>query len=154
MQLDRFNETIHTKLIAIMGLMITFLTPIAGILIIILFLIIIDTATGIWKAKKLGQMLISVTLSGIIAKIFTYYLTIIMIFGLDHFLINDILQIWLPQHMLFTKFICLIIASVEIFSIEENYRQVKGVGFWTLFQKLTRTIKKGIDELKDSGLKR
>ena len=76
-----------TKLMAII---LSFFLPIVGILILIAASVILDTITGIWKAKKLKQPITSRRLSAIISKILLYEATVMLFFAIDKFLLNDI----------------------------------------------------------------
>ena len=75
------------KLLAIIG---AFFLPISGILFLVGFLILIDTITGIWKAKKLKQPITSRKLSAIVSKLALYECAVIMLFCIDFWILDAI----------------------------------------------------------------
>ena len=114
-------------------------------------LILADTATGIWKAKHLKQEITSRKLSAIISKILLYELCVILFFLIDYFILNDIVLTVFSVPLMLTKVLALILASIEIQSISENWRIVKGVNLWQSAKLLfTRAIdiKNDINKLK------
>jgi len=90
-------------------------------------LILIDTMTGIWKAKKLGEKITSRKLSSIISKLALYEVTVIMFFLIDKFILNDIILTFFSVPFMLTKVVALVLASIEVMSINENYKSVKQI---------------------------
>lgn len=128
-----------------------FLAPITGIMITVGVCILADTAMGIWKAKKLKQPVTSRKLSQIISKMFLYQMTVVLIFLVDNFILNDIIQTFFTVPLMATKVVALTLISIELYSIDENFRAVKKKGFWDYFKELTaraKDIKNEIDPLK------
>jgi len=144
--LQKALENHMTKII--LGLM-AFLAPIQGILITVGVLILSDTIIGIWKARKLKETISSRKLSQIISKMFLYEGTIILFFMIDKFMLGDILQQFFAVEFLLTKVVALVLASIEVFSMDENYRAVRTYGLWHAFKKLVGRAKDVKDELKD-----
>jgi hypothetical protein len=136
----------------ILAMLMAFFAPIQGIMFTVGFLIICDTIIGIWKAKKLGEKITSRGLSKIISKMFLYEGTIIMFFLIDKFILGDILFRLISIEWLLTKVVALVLASIEIFSIDENYRAVKKYGLWHAFKRLVARSKDVKAELKDFDL--
>jgi hypothetical protein len=128
-----------------------FLAPITGIMITVAVCIAADTVMGIWKAKKLKQEVTSRKLSQIISKMFLYQMTVMLIFCVDTFILNDIIQQFFTVPLLATKIVALTLISIELFSIDENFKAVKKKGFWDYFKELTaraKDIKDETDKLK------
>ena len=137
-----------TRLFMIIG---AFLAPIQGIMITVGICILADTIMGIWKAKKLKQLVTSRKLSQIISKMFLYQMTVMLIFCVDKFILNDIIQTFFTVPLLATKIVALTLISIELFSIDENFKAVKNKGFWDYFKDLTsraKDVKDNIDTLK------
>jgi hypothetical protein len=114
-------------------------------------LICIDTFTGIWKAKKLGDKITSRKLSSIISKLGLYELTVIMFFLIDKFILNDILLTFFSVPFMLTKVVALVLASIEVMSINENYKIVKGIDLWQSMKLLfarAKDIKEDLNKLK------
>ena len=137
------------KLLAVLS---TLFAPIQGIMFTVGFLIIADTIVGVWKAKKLGEKITSRGLSRIISKMFLYEGTIIMFFLIDKYILGDILFRFFSIEWLLTKVVALVLASIEVFSIDENYRAVKQFGLWHAFKRLVARGKDIKSELKDFDL--
>jgi hypothetical protein len=129
--------------------LIAFLAPIQGILITVGVLILADTILGVWKARKLKEKISSRKLSQIISKMFLYEGTIVLFFMIDKFILGDILQQFFAVEYLLTKVVALVLASIEVFSMDENYRAVRTYGLWHAFKKLVGRARDVKSELKD-----
>lgn len=139
--------TIQTKWISLLGIVLTFFMPITGMVLAVGFSIFLDTITGIWKSRKNGVPISSRKLSAVISKMFLYQLTIILFFLIDWFILNDILKSIFTTELLLTKVLSLVLISIEIVSINENYKAVRGIDLWLSLKKLLSRAK----ELKDDA---
>jgi len=151
LQLYLLLYTIKNSALKLLTICFSFFLPISGILGLLFALILSDTATGIWKAKHLKQEITSRKLSAIISKILLYELCVILFFLIDYFILNDIVLTVFSVPLMLTKVLALILASIEIQSISENWRIVKGVNLWQSAKLLfTRAIdiKNDINKLK------
>ena len=135
-----------TKLMAII---LSFFLPIVGILILIAASVILDTITGIWKAKKLKQPITSRRLSAIISKILLYEATVMLFYAMDKFLLNDIVISFFSIELLTTKILALTMVSIEVISINENYKQVKGIDLWASLKNLFARAKEVTSDFKN-----
>lgn len=135
-----------TKLMAII---LSFFLPIVGILILIAASVILDTITGIWKAKKLKQPITSRRLSAIISKILLYEATVMLFFAMDKFLLNDIVISFFSIELLTTKILALTMVSIEVISINENYKAVKGIDLWASLKNLFARAKEVTSDFKN-----
>ncbi len=135
-----------TKLMAII---LSFFLPIVGILILIAASVILDTITGIWKSKKLKQPITSRRLSAIISKILLYEATVMLFFAMDKFLLNDIVMQFFSIDLLTTKILALTMVSIEVISINENYKQVKGIDLWASLKNLFARAKEVTSDFKN-----
>lgn len=145
-----FNQ-VHEKLFQIALMIATLFAPIQGIMITVGLTIFADTALGLWKAKKLGEKIISRKLARVITKMLLYQTTIALFFLIDKFILGDILASLFSIKFLLTKIIALVLASIEVFSMDENIRAVKGTGLWHAFKKLTgvaKAVSKDLQEIK------
>lgn len=135
----------------VMMIIAAFLAPIQGIMITVGICILADTVMGIWKAKKLKEKVTSRRLSAIISKMFLYQATVVLIFAVDKFILNDIIQQFFTVPLMATKLVALTLISIELFSIDENFKAVKKKGFWDYFKELSaraKDIKDETDKLK------
>ena len=150
-QLSLLILSIQSKLLTLISICFAFFLPISGILIMIGVLISIDTFTGIWKANKVKDKITSRKLSSIISKLALYEITVIMFFLIDKFILNDIILTFFSVQLMLTKIVALVIASIEVMSINENYKVVKGIDLWQSMKLLfarAKDIKDDLNKLK------
>ena len=146
-QLSLLILSIQSKLLTLISICFAFFLPISGILIMIGVLISIDTITGIWKANKLGDKITSRKLSSIISKLALYEITVIMFFLIDKFILNEIILTFFSVPFMLTKVTALVLASIEVMSINENYKIVKGIDLWQSMKLLFARAKDIKDDL-------
>ena len=132
-----------------MAIISAFFMPICGILILIFSAVILDTITGIWKAKKTNQSVTSRKLSAIISKILLYEATVMLFYAMDKFLLNDIIISFFSIELLTTKVLALVLVSVEIISINENFKAVKGLDLFASLKNLFARAKEVTSEFKN-----
>jgi hypothetical protein len=150
-QLSLLILSIQSKLLTLISICFAFFLPISGILIMIGVLISIDTITGIWKANKLGEKITSRKLSSIISKLALYEITVIMFFLIDKFILNEIILTFFSVPFMLTKIVALVLSSIEVMSINENYKVVKGIDLWQSMKLLfarAKDIKEDLNKLK------
>ena len=150
-QLSLLILSIQSELLTLISICLAFFIPISGILIMIGVLIAIDTFTGIWKANKLNEKITSRKLSSIISKLALYEITVIMFFLIDAFILNDIILTFFSVPFMLTKVTALVLASIEVMSINENYKVVKGIDLWQSMKLLfarAKDIKDDINKIK------
>lgn len=149
-QLNILLHTLHTKWLSLMSIIIAFLMPISGLLFLVGFVIILDTITGVWKSIKNKVPITSRGLSAIISKMLLYEVTVVLFYMIDHFILNGIIKQFFSVDLLCTKVLSLILISIEVMSINENYKAVKGLDLWQAMKNLfarAKEIKKEVDEI-------
>ncbi len=132
-----------------MAIILSFFLPIVGILILIAASVILDTITGIWKAKKLKQPITSRRLSAIISKILLYEATVMLFYAMDYFLLNDIVISFFSIELLTTKILALVLVSIEVISINENYRAIYQKDLWDALKNLFARAKEVTSDFKN-----
>ena len=132
-----------------MAIILSFFLPIVGILILIAASVILDTITGIWKAKKLKQPITSRRLSAIISKILLYEATVMLFYAMDKFLLNDIVISFFSIELLTTKVLALVLVSIEVISINENYRAIYQKDLWDALKNLFARAKEVTSDFKN-----
>ena len=143
--------TANNSLLKLITICFSFFLPISGILGLLLVLILADTATGIWKAKHQKQQITSRKLSAIISKLLLYELTVILFYLIDYFILNQIILTFFSVPLMLTKVLALILASIEIMSINENYKAVKSIDLWQSAKLLfarAKEVKDNLNKLK------
>jgi len=151
LQLSILLSSIQKSSLQLLAVVSTFFLPITGILFLIGFAILVDTITGIWKAKKLGIPITSRKLSAIISKLMLYEVAVILFYLIDSFILNDIILTFFSVPLMLTKILSLVLVSIEVISISENYKAVKGIDLWQAMKLLfarARDIKQDIDTIK------
>jgi hypothetical protein len=146
LQLYLLLYTIKNSALKLLTIICSFFLPISGILGLLFALILADTATGIWKAKHQKHKITSRKLSAIISKLLLYELCVILFFLIDYFILNDIILVFFSVPLMLTKVLALVLASIEIMSVSENWRIVKGVN---LFQSAKLLFTRAIDIKND-----
>ena len=151
LQLSILLSSIQKSSLQLLAVVSTFFLPITGILFLIGFSIVIDTITGIWKSKKLGVPITSRKLSAIISKLMLYEVAVILFYLIDRFILNDIILTFFSVPLMLTKILSLVLVSIEVMSISENYKAVKGIDLWQAMKLLfarARDIKQDKDTIR------
>lgn len=150
-QLTILFATMQANWFKLLGVISAFLMPISGLLFLVGFVILLDTVTGVWKSVKHKVPITSRGLSAIISKMLLYEVTVIMFYMIDKFILNSIILHFFSVELLLTKVLSLILVSIEVMSINENYKAVKGLDLWQAMKNLfarAKDIKKEVDEIR------
>lgn len=131
----------------------SFFLPISGILILIGVSVIVDTITGVWKSKKLGTPITSRKLSAVISKILLYEVTVMLFYLIDYYIINDIVLTFFSVELMITKILALVLVSIEVISLNENIKAVKGIDIWDSLKNLFARAKEVTQDFKDINAK-
>ena len=131
----------------------SFFLPISGILILIGVSVIVYTITGVWKSKKLGTPITSRKLSAVISKILLYEVTVMLFYLIDYYIINDIVLTFFSVELMITKILALVLVSIEVISLNENIKAVKGIDLWTSLKNLFARAKEVTQDFKDINAK-
>jgi hypothetical protein len=138
------------KLLAVVG---SFFLPISGILFLVGFAIFVDTLTGLWKAKKLKIPITSRKLSAVISKLFLYELAVIGFYLIDFWILNDIIKQFFSVELMLTKILSLVLVSIEVMSINENYFAIRQISIWDSMKSLfarAKEIKNDINGIRSN----
>jgi len=140
---------LQTHSIKLMSIIFSFLLPIYDIILLVGFAVFLDTITGVWKAIKTKQKVTSRALSSIISKTLLYEATLILFYLMDVAILNDIINSIFSVELLTTKVLALTLLSVEIISINENYKKVMNVDLWSSLKNLFTRAKEIKSDVKD-----
>jgi hypothetical protein len=138
------------KLLAVVG---SFFLPISGILFLVGFAIFVDTLTGLWKSKKLNIPITSRKLSAIVSKMFLYQLAVIGFYLIDFWILNDIIMKFFSVPLMLTKILALVLISIEVMSINENYFAIRKISIWQGMKNLfarAKEIKQDINGIRSN----
>ena len=150
-QLAILLATMKANWIKLLATISAFLMPISGLLFLVGFVIVLDTITGVWKSMKNKVKITSRRFSAIISKMLLYEITVVMFYMIDQFILNNIILQFFSVELLLTKVLALILVSIEVMSINENYKAVKGLDLWQSMKNLfarAKDIKKEVDEIR------
>jgi hypothetical protein len=142
---------ISAHIMTILKTLLLFFAPINGIIILVILSVLIDTGFGVWRAYKTGEDVSSkIFRHGLIPKMISYVVAIMLVYAADFFMINVITHSVISIDFLFTKVIGLVLLSIEVKSIDENFTAVKGYSFLKKIIDLVmkaKNIKKNLNEL-------
>ena len=68
---------------------------------------------------------------------------------MDFYLLNDIVMTFFSVELLTTKILSLVLVSVEVISINENYKAVKGIDLWASLKNLFARAKEVTSDFKN-----
>jgi len=146
--LNNLFEKMSFYFAQIFAILISFISPIAGVLIAVGAFVLLDTVIGVWKAKKIKQKITSRRLSSVINKMLVYQLTVITFFILGHFIVNDIVKQFIDVDYAMTKIVAVILISIEFFSIDESFKTATGKGLLQRFNELLQKYKENKKALR------
>ena len=144
----------RTFLLQLLAALLLFFAPIQQLVMVVGLAIMLDTFTGIYKSVKLfgWKSIRSRKLSNIISKMVLYEVSIIVLFPIDKFLLNELLLNIVSVQYFSTKVACVLLILVELTSIKENIEEALKIDIWkTLknFIKRAKEVSNNYDEIKN-----
>jgi hypothetical protein len=138
----------------LLTVLLLFFAPIQQLVMVVGLAILCDTFTGIYKSVKLDgwKSIRSRKLSNIISKMVLYEVSIIVLFPIDKFLLNELLLNIVSVQFFSTKVACVLLILVELTSIKENIEAALKIDIWkTLknFIKRAKEVSNNYDEIKN-----
>ena len=144
--------TLKTNPLIMVSSILSFFIPVYDIVILVGCAIVLDTLTGVWKSIKVGDKITSRKLSSIVSKMLLYEATVLLFFMIDTFILNDIVKGLFSVDLLTTKILGLTLVSIEVVSINENYKKVMNVDLWASLKQLfsrAKEIKGDISKINE-----
>ena len=135
----------------LLGIILTFLTPIAGMLITVglfiaadtIFAIYVEVKKGGWDAYRSGKLF------NLATKSFFYLGGVILAYLVDFFIVA--VPIWgIP--LLITKIVCGLFIYIEVKSLDETSVKLGNRSLWEVLKEIInkgKDIKKDINKIKD-----
>jgi hypothetical protein len=120
---------------------VLFFVPVQGILITVAAVVFLDTVTGIWKALKKGIQFSSRGLSALGSKLLLYESVLLCSYLVDAFILGDVLLGMFSIENMVTKVSSLIFLTIEVISINENFKAVRGISMLDALKKLVTRAK-------------
>jgi len=144
----------RTFLLQLLAALLLFFAPIQQLVMVVGLAIMLDTFTGIYKSVKLNgwKSIRSRKLSNIISKLVLYEVSIILLYPIDKFLLNELLLNVVSVQFFSTKIACVLLILVELTSIKENIEAALKINIWQVLKKAinrAKELKGDIDEIKN-----
>jgi hypothetical protein len=144
----------RTFLLQILAALLLFFAPIQELVMAVGLAIMLDTFTGIYKSVKLSgwKSIRSRKLSNIISKMVLYEVSIIVLYPIDKFLLNELFLNILSVQFFSTKVACVLLILVELTSIKENIEAALKINIWQVLKRAisrAKELKGDIDDIKD-----
>jgi phage-related holin len=131
--MSKLFSTMEALLGGAIGMVLSFVAPIAPFFWLAIGLVIADTITGILAARRRGEKINSRGFSRVLSKIVVYMVSIIACYGVE-----TVLKI--PGHVTYVAVGA--IAATEVMSILENQRKVTGTNIAAVLKNLLPGKKK------------
>lgn len=149
MQYSALLTTIKSSLIHILMIIVAFLAPIKALILTVGACIVLDTITGLIKARKNKDKITSRKLSHVITKMVLYQSAIILFFCIEKHILADFIVLFTGINLFLTKIVACVLVGIELMSCNENYLAISGVSIWGKFKELLRRAKEVKEEVKD-----
>lgn len=128
---------------------IVFFAPIYVMVFLVGVSTIVDTAFGIWKAKSLGEEVDSKKCrQGLVPKIKSYVIIVLLLFVADFYIVNEFTKLFIDIEYVSTKIVSLVLIVIEVRSMDESFKKVKGYSFIDKLYDNVRNIKKVKDDMQ------
>ncbi len=137
-----------TKLVLLATSFLSILSPVMPMIYIAFFVILIDTAFGIWRSVKKGgwKAFRSRRLSHTLSKAFLYSGAILMVFLIEKYIAGDLVGHFISVDLVMTKMIAFFCVATEIKSINESYEDVTGKN---MIKAVREFVTRAKEEAKD-----
>lgn len=126
-----------------------FILPIKPLIILVGFMIFLDTCTGFFKMKKKNYKFSSRRLSAILTKMFLYQGAVLLFYGIETLILGDFLLLFTSIPLVLTKVVCGVVAWIEIQSMGENIYEATGVNIWQRIKSMLTRAKEIKQDVKD-----
>lgn len=147
--LQHIIALLKNKFLLLFQIIGAFLLPIAPMILLLFFSIIIDTILGIYRAKKRKELITSNKMSNFVSKLLLYEVTLILFYCIDFYIINDIIHLFISVPYFLTKIIAIFLISIEVKSMNENIKLACGLNMFSLFKTFITRAKNVKQEIKD-----
>jgi hypothetical protein len=140
-----------TFLLQLLAALLLFFAPIQELVMAVGLAIMLDTFTGIYKSVKLQgwKSIRSRKLSNIISKMVLYEVSIIILYPIDKFLLNELFLNILSVQFFSTKIACVLLILVELTSIKENIESALKINIWQILKKAINRAKEISHDVDD-----
>lgn len=139
--------------VILIQVILAFLLPIQPLILLVTMMIVFDTISGIWKAKKLKEPITSHKLSRVISKMLLYQGALITFFLLEKYLLAEFIVLFISISFFLSKVVAIFFCGIELMSMNENIKAVKGFNLFQMFKSMLTRVKEVKEEMVDIGTK-
>ena len=131
------------NILPVLTLVITFFQPIQYVLLSVGAFILLDTIMAYIRTRKTKRNWTSRQMRiGLVPKLITYQLLIITFFLVDFALLNEFIIFFTKIPFFLTKITAIVLVYIEILSIDESFKVIKGKSIFSYFMEMIKSAKK------------
>lgn len=120
----------------------TIFSPVIPMVASVVLFIILDTVTGLVKAKYVKEVRNSNSMKrGLLPKLIIYTACILVVYVGDRYITNQFVKHYFLFDYLLTRVVALILIFIEIWSIDENFKAIFGKSLIDYFKKFINIFK-------------
>lgn len=131
------------NILPVTGLILSFFQPIQYILLAVGAFICLDTIMAYIRTRKTKKEWTSRKMRmGFVPKLLLYQLLIITFFLIDFALLNEFLLYLIKIPYVLTKVTAMVLVYIEVLSIDESFKIMKGKSMFSYFIEMIKSAKK------------
>lgn len=122
--------------------LVTFFTPAAPLMMIVILAVMLDTLFGVIASRKLKKPILSRKLQRICVKLLVYLPLIILAYPIDIYILNEFTEQTFNMSLFLTRLSTTILVGIELFSVDEKIRAFndqKGIAHY--FSQILETLR-------------
>jgi hypothetical protein len=134
---------IWQNVLPVIGMILSFFQPIQYVLLAVGAFILLDTIMAYIRTRKTKRNWTSRQMRiGLVPKLITYQLLIITFFLVDFALLNEFIIFFTKIPFFLTKITAIVLVYIEILSIDESFKVIKGKSIFSYFTEMIKSAKK------------
>lgn len=143
------KATLLTIYKALLIPLVLFFAPIYMMVFLVGLATLVDTGFGVWRAKSLGEEVDSKKCrKGLIPKIRSYVFIVLILYVTDFYIVNELTKLFVSIEYVSTKLVSLALIIIEVKSMDESFKAVKGYSFISKLYDNIRNVKKVKDDMQ------
>lgn len=120
----------------------TIFSPVFPMVASVLLFIVLDTLTGLVKAKYVKEARNSNSMKrGLLPKLIIYTACLLVVYIGDRYITNQFVKHYFIFDYLLTRVVALILIFIEIWSVDENFKAIFGKSLIDYFKKFINIFK-------------
>ena len=131
------------NILPVIGMILSFFQPIQYVLLAVGAFILLDTIMAYIRTRKTKRNWTSRQMRiGLVPKLITYQLLVITFFMVDFALLNELIIFFTKIPFFLTKITAIVLVYIEILSIDESFKVIKGKSIFSYFMEMIKSAKK------------